>query len=199
MFKKINLGVMIFIMAAVGVSSADSWELAEGRQHSLAGKYEVMCPAGWVMFKKGPRLVLTKHGTSIEVINIDRQSVSEPLSLTRRMLKPGMLPHQIADIIVSELSLSPGISQVALTVLAPATIDSIDGVRLEVSYTSAPAITHKAIIYAFICGEWYYEIIFSAAARCCYEPNMEIFMDVVNSFKLFNSAKREAMKVSMRQ
>jgi hypothetical protein len=179
----------IFICACLWLCSgcAPSWKLAGQLERCGAGGYAVAPPQGWMIFKKGSTMLLSKHGVPLEYMYVGRMKYKEPLSNTTMSYDSSMLPHELAEVASGNLRSNPSVTRAHIVELSSRRIDDIDATRVVFTYKTQSNVTKKALVYLFLLGPWTYELSFCAAERYYFDYGAAAFDSLTSSFKLSKS------------
>src|SRR3990170_99189 len=140
------------------------WVQEKGQQTMAPLNFSVQIPEGWVKMNKGEFLLITRDGMLLQTISIDRMAINSPLKYTKKKLEKGMLPQEVAAIIIDNIT-SSQIQNYELKENTPATLDGQEGFKIIYSYKSSDGVKQKAALYGFLYGEWFYEIRYRATER----------------------------------
>ena len=94
-----------------------------------------------------------------------------------------MLPHELAEALLSRIIAAPQVVNVCLLREEPAEVDSRQAIKLTVDY-QINAIGFREIIYAFFDKFFVYELRYCAARKHFFEESIDTFESLVKSFRL---------------
>ena len=160
------------------------WVQTKGPQSMEKINFSVDLPEGWMRMNKEEFLLITRDGTALQAITIDRTSIAAPLKHTKKNLAKGMLPQEVAETVIDNISSNKAVQNFELRENSPATIGGQQGFKLVYSYRPSGGLKKKVIVYGFLAGEWFYEFRYSAAERYYFEKDLEIFNKFMASFRL---------------
>lgn len=179
--RKVNLIFSCLLLSVIFAGCASSWKVT-GTKYKKP-YYYFQPPPRWMIINDGSSAMLSKHGPGLEKILIFRHKITDSLQFTRLRIYPEMLPHELAEALLSRMIAAPQIINVCLLREEPAEVDSRQAIRLTVDY-QINAIGFREIIYAFIDKFFVYELKYCAARQHYFEENIDTFESLVKSFRL---------------
>jgi hypothetical protein len=168
-------------MSVFFAGCASSWKVT-GTKYKKP-YYYFQPPSRWMIIKKGSSAMLSKHGPGLEKIVIFRHRITDTLQFTSLKTYPQMLPHELAEVLLSRIIAAPQVVDVCLLKEELAEVDFRQAIKLTVDY-QVNAIGFRDIIYALIDKFYIYELRYSATRRHYFEENVETFETLVKSFRL---------------
>jgi hypothetical protein len=137
---------------------------------------------------KSESLLTTRDGILLQNIHIRRQYIEKPFLHTKRSFEKGMLPQEVAEVILDDLSSNPQILNFEIVENAPAEIAENPGFRFVFTHQSKDGLRFKSVFYGFMANEWVYTIEYTAPQRYYFDKDLETFEKVVKSFRLIQAA-----------
>lgn len=180
--KKCVLLAMVLFLAGCA-----TWSRVGGIYSSGSENYSVELPDGWMRPPSGDRLVITKDGILLQNIIIEKKEVDAELSGTKKKLKKGMLPQEVAEVILDGVSSNQANLNFELFENQPVLISGLPGFKALLAYKTRSGLRIKAVYYGVLAGETYYGLYYTASRRYYYDRDIETFEKVVQSFKLLKT------------
>lgn len=189
--------VIVVTVASHFMGCAAQWHMTERKFTSVKGRYSIHPPKGWMLLKqeKG-KCLISQHGPMIQNIHIDRQRVTEPFAYTGRRLDTAMSLHDLAETVMDNSYLTPGIAEMKVVEVEPASIDGFEGFRAVIDFWTMPGIAKRAILYGMTAGAWYYEFTFVAPVRHYFDLDANTFEGMMSSVRFFKRFKKKALTKS---
>lgn len=175
MIKRIPILAMVLICGLI-FSVGGSAEEAEFN-------FSIDIPEGWWRVKSEKYLMITKDGAFKHYIFVQQRPLMTPFNNTGKTLQPDALPHEIAQIIVDELTADPNLTGLQMIENLPATVAGQPGFQLTFLYTDPLGIIFKTVYYGCIQGERFYNMRYSASEEAYFnEEAWRVFSGVRKSF-----------------
>lgn len=171
-----------FIVFLALLAGCAPWARTNGYFHNGPARYSVDLPWGW-MKHRGADVVLTRDGIMLENIVIARRNIDKKLSYTKKKFVEGMLPEEIAEVILDDLNLDKNVGNLEVSENNPVDISGKKGFKLVYSFTTDAGLKKKRVHYGFGWEKWVYEISYTAAAWHYFDAGLGAFTEVINSFK----------------
>lgn len=178
----------ILIISLALLAGCAPWVQVGGPFQSTPNNFSVELPEGWMRLNTNDYLLTTRDGVLLQNIRIIRHYIDQPLVRTKKSFEKGMLPQEIAEVIVDDLSSTPELLNFEVMENSPAEIAGIPGFRLVFGHKSKDGLRFKNIRYGFMADDWVYSLEYSAAARYYFEKDLGTFERVVSSFRLVETA-----------
>ena len=175
--------ILISLLLLTGCVQA-IWVQEEGLHTMTTLNFSVQIPQGWMKLNKEEYLFMTHDGTLLQTIFINRMAISSPLKYTKKKLEKGMLPQEVANIIIDNTTSNQAIQNYELKENIPATIGGQQGFKVTYGYKSSDEVKRKSIVCGFLYGEWFYEIRYEAPERYYFDKYLKTFEQFVESFRL---------------
>jgi hypothetical protein len=147
--------------------------------------FSATVPEGWRQIPYDDDcMLMTRDGGYKQFVLIRERPLAEPFQFTKRTLNPGMMPEEVAEIVVNEIIADSNIRNFSLTENIPARIAGNNGFRLAFVYTDAEGYLLRIIYYGFIKGNTFYYIRYGATQEEYFQKDLKTFQQVFESFKL---------------
>jgi hypothetical protein len=162
-----------------------AWEMVGGRYDAREFAYHVELPSGWRKHNLSrDSVVLTRDGLLLQRIDILRMPIDKSLANTKRKLVKGMVPLEVAEIVLDEFRSNQSKLNLQLVESVPALVGGYPGFRVIYSYQLNDNLRRKALYYGVLVDQWYYSLSFHAPARHYFDRHVNDFEQVQRSFKI---------------
>jgi len=176
--------VWIILIILVGCAP---WTQVGGLYKNESHNFTVELPDGWMRWRQGEHLFITRDGVSLQYIQVGRTKLEDPLKYTKKKFSKGMLPQEAAEVYLDNLASNSNISNLLVIENIPVTINGISGFKAAYTYKDKDGLKLKSTYYGFIVGDWIYWMYFNAAQRYYFDKDIKTFEKVVESFKLIKT------------
>ena len=177
--------LLICLILAFFFSGCAPWMVVGGPYENTKHNFKTEFPKGWRKFNLSKDDVLiTKDGFTLQFIRISRNPIDREFEHTKKKLTKDMLPQEAAEIIIQNFRSNPDIINQELLLNYPATIGGYPGFNIAVSFQTNEGLSKKSIIYGFLSGSSYYEILYEAPERYYFSKDEADFEKVKDTFKL---------------
>ena len=146
--------------------------------------YKVKAPKGWRKINTPKYYMITKDGAFLQYALIQERPIDKPFLYTKKKLRKGMLPQEVAGIVVDELSTDRTIIKFELLENKPTSIKGNAGFKLLFTYKDRDGSSFKTKYYGFVRGGIYYNLRYTAAKRHYFEKDEKTFDQFVESFRI---------------
>lgn len=179
--KKLSIVLMLLVTAGCG-----PWVRTEGPFTSNTQNFSVDLPQGWMRSNTDQNLLITRDGILLQRIVSIRQSLSaaKQFSHTRKRVTSGMLPQELAEVVIDDFQSDPDNLEFTVEENAPATVAGNPGFKARVAFRTKDGLPYRCLYYGFISGNWFYGICYIAPQRYYFDKDLATFENVVKSFRL---------------
>jgi hypothetical protein len=146
--------------------------------------YSVNAPKGWRKINTPKYYMITKDGAFLQYALIQERPIDKPFLYTKKKLRPGMLPQEVAGIVVDELSTDRTIINFRLIENTPVSIKGNEGFKLLFIYKDRDGSSFKTKYYGFVRGNLYYNLRYTAARRHYFDKDEETFDKFIQTFRI---------------
>ena len=143
----------------------------------------VEIPDGWWKPKHIDKYLITKDGVFLQYVLIQQRPMDRPYRNTKKKLNKGMLPQEVAGVIIDEIASDRRIFNFNVIENSPAIIDGRQGFKILFTYQDKKGSTFKTLYYGFISGGWFYNLRYNAVIRYYFEKDIAAFEQILSSFK----------------
>jgi len=179
--KKILLIALLFFIA--GCMPPPPWSTIGGPYPEYPQNFYVELPNGWKKSNRVNYLLVTRDGALLQNIIITSLEIDKGLEYTKKKLKKDMLPQEVAEVIIDDLTSNPNVLNLVVIENTPAKISGHQGFKLLFTFRNREGVKYKSVYYGFIAGGKFYGIRYTAAERYYFDKDIETFEKIVKSFK----------------
>lgn len=162
---------------------ASGWRVAGRIEGSYSKRYTISPPEGWMVIKQNSNILLTRHDPSLEAISVECRDIHDGFPATRLKLGAAMKPHEMAEIILSDIRGGMNVENLQVQQMDVVSICGIDAFKAVFACRSNH-IDCKGVVYGFLQDSRYYELSFSAPERHYFDKYLPCFQGVLESFRL---------------
>ncbi len=175
------------IVLCLSLAGCSNWKSAEGTYASQEANYAVIFPAGWkVALAEDTAGVFTRDGLALQEIRIDRLSITRQLPNTKKTITPSMLPQEVAEVVVDDISMDFSKGNKRVTENVPDSIGGRPGFRIAFEYRTESGLKKLSIVRGMVAGKSLYLVRYDAPARHYYAKDLPVYEAVCRSFRLLN-------------
>jgi len=139
-------------------------------------------------WNQGDDLIITRDGVLLQNIQIARLNIEEPLKHTKKKFSKGMLPQEVAEIVLDDIASNKNVLDFEIIENSPIRISENSGFMAVYTYKNKDGLKIKSVYCGFISDKWFYGINYNAAQRYYFDKDLKAFEDVLKSFKLIKTA-----------
>ncbi len=162
--------------------------IQEKGQHTMASlNFSVIMPEGWMKLNTGDVLRVTRDGLLLQEIRIGRVEIGLPFQFTKKKLAKGMLPQEVADVFLDNITSNQAFQNFELKENVPATVDGHAGFKITYCFKSEDGVRLKVVDYGFLSGDWLYVLHYDAPERHYFDKDIKTFEQFVTSFRLIKA------------
>ena len=160
------------------------WVKTDGPYTAPDHSVSVELPDGWMRKNTDEYLLVTKDGPLLQYILVERIHVDQKLKHTKKKIRRGMLPQELAQIIIDNNSSNENFLNLKVRSNKPTKIKGHRGFELLFTYKDKDGLGHKSLYYGFMTGEWFYGIHYNAPKRYYFKKELKTFKKVFDSLTL---------------
>ena len=175
---------IIILMLAMGCAP---WAQVGGLYKTESHNYSVDLPQGWMRWNKGNDLLITRDGVLLQNIQIVRLNTEEPLKHTKKKFLKGMLPQEVAEVVLDNIASNQEVLNFELIENSPLKISGNSGFKAVYTLKNKDGLKIKSIYCGFFMDKWFYGINYNAAQRYYFDKDVKTFEKVLESFKLLKT------------
>ena len=182
---KMKRSLLICLVLVLFLGGCAPWMVVGGPYENTQQNFKAEFPKGWRKFNLSrDDVLITKDGISLQYIRISRSPIEQELQHTKKKFTKEMLPQEVAEIVIQNFRSNPDIMNHQLLLNNPTTIGGYPGFNIAVAFQTMEGLTKKSIIYGFLSGSSYYEILYEAPERYYFSKEESEFEKVKDTFKL---------------
>ena len=183
--RRIPIALILVLMAAgcAATPPKPAWVPAEGTFTAPKSGYSLVLPAGWTRVNREEGLMITRDGATLQVIGVNRYKVGTPLQHTKKKCEKGMLPQELAGILVDDLASAVNVASVEVLENAPARIGDVEGFRVVVRLRFKGGSDRKCAFYGAMRDDHVFDVYYTAAARHYFDRDLGVFEEMARSFR----------------
>lgn len=180
---KKNLLLVLYVLMLAGCTT---WTQLEGREYQEKGRgFKAEMSKDWMRFNLGPNFMMTKNGTTLDIISVARLKYDAKLDHTKKKYFEGMTVQELAEIEIDNIRANGGIDEFETAFNRPEMIDGQQAYRVEYSYVHMPGgLKIRGVLLGFLKDKLIYRIRFEAADQYYFGKARPDFDRFINSFKL---------------
>jgi hypothetical protein len=175
---------VMLLVAGMLITACAPWQPAPSRVSAPHWSLEV--PNGWMRLRTPEYEMFSKDGPYLQFILIQTRSLDQPFRFTRQRLASDLLPHEAAQVIISNLRSDPQIKNFTLVSNTPAALGAEIGFRLEYTYIDPQGVENRGIYYGVRMTDVFVNLQYTAAKRYYFNKDAPAFEQVRQSVRLFS-------------
>lgn len=179
--KKIIIAALLLLTACTPPAF---WLRTQGPLTMEQLNFSADLPDGWMRMNRNEFFLMTRDGTLLQTITVNRAKVGDPFRFTKKKLEKGMLPQEAAEVVADDMASNQAFRNFTLMENHPATVDGRQGFRIVYTHMNRDGLKLKVAVCGFIDGDWYYELRYYAAERYYFDKDLQTFDRFVASFRL---------------
>jgi hypothetical protein len=151
--------------------------------------YTLELPQGWMATTNPKNMVLTNDGPELQLVYVkiidisDQDKNMDKEKTSGKRLKKGMLPQEVAEIVLDMMHSDKGMVQFTVLENKPVQVGSKDGFRLVYTYKN-DKLRNQCIYYGMLHDDKFYRISYCATIRYYFEKDVAQFEKIAASFKI---------------
>ncbi|MBL8013882.1 MAG: hypothetical protein JNN05_08550 [Candidatus Omnitrophica bacterium] len=180
---KNNLLFTALLICCVGCTTI--WVKAPEIEYKHSGlKIRAMLPSKWMRYTPDKGLILTKDGTTLDIISVSRIRFKDKLEFTKRQFTEDMSVLDLAEVEIDNFKSDTNRTQWTILQNKPAMVRSVDAYFFEYTCESLSGLKIHGQQYGFIFNNFVYRIRFEAADQFYYGKTVDDFLQFVKSINL---------------
>ena len=169
-----------------------TWSMANSKPFVDNDQIAVEWPSAWMMFmpaesdevakQNGFLLLVTRDGVGLQAMSLRKLPIAQGFAHTKKKVVPGMLPQDVAEVVLDDIRSNPTYTNPQLIETSPATLGDVPGFKLEVKYRNKIGLPKETTYYGCVKNDFLYMLIYEAPQRYYYPGDLPAFEAVKNSF-----------------
>src|SRR5262249_3055780 len=119
----------------------------------------------------------------LQAITLKRRAMEQGFIYTTKKANSGMLPQELADLVVDDLRANPNFIDVQVVGNSPATLDGVPGYKLAVQFRNQAGLRNQAVYYGCLTKGSLYLLMYEAPQRYYFPLDLPTFEAVKSSLK----------------
>jgi hypothetical protein len=177
--------LFIFLTVVVGCAP---WIQVGGLYTSDGKDFSADLPEGWMRLRQSEQLFITRDGILLQTITVESLNASYEFKNTKKKLSKGMLPQEVSEVILDNISSDQQMSSFEIVENSPAKIGGLTGFKAVFSYGTKGGLKYKSVYYGALDGERFYGLRYTAARRYYFDKDISTFEKTVSSFRILKKA-----------
>ena len=170
------------------LSGCGAWLQVGGPYTSSAQGISVEFPEGWMRMNTKDVLLVTRDGVLLQYIIIQTLDSSDALKYTKKTFRRGMLPQEVAEVILDNKASNPDTLNFKVAENVPAKVGGRPGFKAVYTYKNKDGLRLKGLFYGAMVGERFYGISYTAAARHFFDLDLKTFDKTFRTFRINTDA-----------
>ncbi len=144
-------------------------------------KFALDIPAGWLKLNAGEGLTATRDGWALQKITVRQLDPGKPLAHTRKQLRAGMAPRELAEVLVDDVRAS-GANALTVVETRPATVAGAPGFRAVLAYKDGEGLARRAVLAGALLGDRVWQVAYDAPERVYFQKDLPTYERALASF-----------------
>jgi hypothetical protein len=167
------------------LSGCGTWVPVGGNYVSGTDFFEVDLPIGWRrVYSTRDGLTITRDGLSLQTVRIVREPIGMELPFTKLQLVKGMLPQEVAEIIIGNIRSNQNISNFQLGENQPNSVGGYPGFKITYSFQTKDNLRKQGVYYGVLVDQWLYRILLEAPSRHYFPRDVLVLENIRDTFKI---------------
>jgi hypothetical protein len=177
---------LLILLTLLVIGGCGPWLRTEGPFVSAPLNFSVDPPQGWMRSNTDKYLLVTRDGVLLQKIVATRKSLDEEKQFryTKKRVTSGMLPHEVAEIVLDDVQSDADNLNFEVVENAPATVAGKPGFKVVFTYRTKEGLKYRCMQYGLLWDNGLYSIFYIAPQRHYFDKDLPVFDNVVKSFKL---------------
>lgn len=168
------------------ISGCAGWKPVDDHYQTERQKVLIQLPKGWMALRTGNTMMFTRDGLMLQRIAIVGTALSEKkqFSYTKKRITKGMLPIEIAEVIIDDLQSTTDIRNMTIEENIPTTLSDAPGCRITYTFRMTDGPAYRGILYGFLYDDAFYQLIYLAPRRHYFDRDLETFAQIAKSITI---------------
>jgi hypothetical protein len=180
-----KIALLLLALGATGCLRRETpWDPIGPRYASdnwFGPKYALEIPEGWLKLNSGEGLTATRDGWRLQKITVREIDPSKPLAHTKKTLRAGMAPRELAEVLLDNARASWG-SAITVVETKPATVAGASGFRAVVAYKDGEGLPRRLVLAGALVGDRIWQLGYDAPERVYFQKDLATFEKALTSF-----------------
>ena len=178
---------LLLIAVTVLLSGCAPWIRTGGPYTASRENIALDLPDGWMRMNTDEYFVITRDGTGLQNILVERIGTDDVLTNTKKKFRKGMLPQEAAEVLMDNVASDENVHGFEVKENKPAKVVGRQGFRAVYSYRTDDGLRKRGVVYGFMNGEWCYVLQYTAPQRYYFDRDLKTFERVVANSRLLDS------------
>ncbi len=148
-------------------------------------KLVVTLPEGWLRFNPArPTLSMTHNGLRLERIDVMVTQMGKKLAGTKRVYRPGMLPHEVAELSLGLIEADETTKNFNIKDIQLGSVAGHEGYRAEAAFVDQQGLAKRLRLHGVVIGEHVCEFRYVAAEHVYFDRYAPAFETLVTSARV---------------
>lgn len=130
------------------------------------------------------QLVATRDGFGLQKITVVPLEPGKPLKHSKRLVRAGMAPRELAEVLVDEIRSDPSVKGVKVSETRPATLAGRPAFRVSLTMKDAEGLPLKVVLAGLLDGDAGWRITYVAPARHYFDLDAKEFDRALDTFRI---------------
>ena len=176
--------VSVLILSVTGCAVTTWSRMTKPVYRDGARDFEAEVPVDWMRFNLVKYFLITKDGTVLNMIGVERFKFNKKLEFTKKVFEESMTPSELAEVEIDNMRANGDIDKFEVISNQPQTLDGRPAFRIEYTYVTTGGLETRGIHLGFIEDKWVYRIRYQAAEQHYFKATRPAFDRFIETFKL---------------
>lgn len=147
--------------------------------------FALSLPDGWIKLNdEDEGVVATRDGFGLQRIAVRRLKVGDDLANTKKKLRRGMSPQELAEVLIDDVRASGERTGVKVLETRPATLAGKSGFRATLAYTE-DGLPRQEVLAGILVDDLVWRVNYVAPARHYFALDAKTFDEALESFRVW--------------
>ncbi|MGW8313306.1 MAG: hypothetical protein ACWGOL_08750 [Desulfuromonadales bacterium] len=177
--------LMYCCLALLLAACAPPWKVMPVDEAATGKSYRVELPAGWMRNTANQKVLIISHdGNLLQGIEIREESHNDAFKKIGETSSPGMLPSELAELVLALVKNDLPASRVELLDNKPVHVAGHQGFRMHLKYQTSKGLDYEGIITGFVTDEYVYMIRYYGTSLYYFPRDLPVYEKLVASFQV---------------
>jgi len=177
--------VILILLLGLFLGGCAAWTQLEQRVYQEKARgFKAELPKDWMRFNLGSYFLITRDGTVLDMVTVERHRFNKKLEHTKKEYFEGMTLQELAEIEIDNFKSSKEIDKFEIIANQPQTLDGRAVFRLEYTLLTKGGLKKHGIFYGFIDDKWIYRIRYEAADQHYFSVTQKDFERFIQTFQV---------------
>jgi hypothetical protein len=176
-----GLILVLAFWVAIPAGCATIWQPVDGHLQTACCIIEI--PRDWMRLTTPTYDMFSRDGPYLQYILLQERPVATPFRYTRQKMEAAMLPHEMARVVIDNLSMDPHIRDLRLLENGPAMVGGQPGFKLIFTYQDTQGVDMQTLYYGAVHADRYVNLRYNATQRHYFDVDRNRFDQVFQSLR----------------